>query len=533
MDFTFLLQWGMCQAQPVVLIEPFATGFTQPVDIAHAGDSRLFVVQRNGIIYILDSAGVRNPVPFLDIDARVQSTGGSERGLLGLVFHPQYPLVPHFYVNYINNEGNTRISRFTRTANPDIADPISEVILLTVDQPYSNHNGGDLAFGPDGYLYASLGDGGNGGDPQNHGQTTSTLLGNMLRIDVDSGSPYAIPADNPFVQNPDVADEIWAYGLRNPWRFSFDRLTGDIWIADVGQNQYEEINFQPATSSGGENYGWRCFEGNHNYNQTGCVNTGFTFPVFEYVHNSTNGCSVTGGFVYRGSRYPSLYGHYIFADYCSGRFWTIFPDSVSGWEISDQGKLAPNSTVGSFGENYKGEIFVAGTGNGIIYHLKETCPAFSPVVTVSGDSLIAEDGAQYQWYLNGAVIQGANSQVLIAADSGSYSVAVTDANGCTGLSDPVLVLATGLDPEKDLFFNNIYPNPGSGGFTVAVNTPSAGMVVLEVLDTAGRICYRGQTFFRAGENYWKVSISDIPSGVYLVQIRQNGRSSAIRWVNHP
>jgi len=256
--------------QPQIGLEEFASGFTRPVDIAHADDSRLFVVEQAGYIYVVDELGTVSPAPFLDINTLVRSSG-NEQGLLGLVFHPNYATNGFFYVNYTRNDGDTRISRFnvSRT-DPNNAVPTSEMVLLTISQLFGNHNGGDLNFGPDGYLYIGLGDGGSGGDPQNNAQDSSTYLGKMLRIDVDGGSPYAIPSGNPFVSYSSTLDEIWAFGLRNPWRFSFDRLTGDLWIADVGQNVLEEINFQPANSGGGENYGWRCYEGNSLFNGSDC-----------------------------------------------------------------------------------------------------------------------------------------------------------------------------------------------------------------------------------------------------------------------
>ena len=235
-------------------LEVFATGFSSPVNVKHAGDDRLFVVERAGVIKILNADGTVNSAPFLDINSRVINSGG-EQGLLALAFHPNYTANGFFYVNYINNSGDTVISRFTRSSE-NAADPNSEVLLLTISQPFSNHNGGDMHFGPnDGYLYISTGDGGSAGDPVNYGQNTSSLLGKMLRIDVDGTSEgnYGIPNDNPFVGNGAVLDEIWAIGLRNPWKWSFDRSNGDMWIADVGQSNKEEINRVPASSTGGEN----------------------------------------------------------------------------------------------------------------------------------------------------------------------------------------------------------------------------------------------------------------------------------------
>lgn len=348
----------------------YENGFDEPVDIAHAGDERLFIVEKDGVIRIIDGSGNMLPTAFLNINSRVGS-GGSEQGLLGLAFHPNYTTNDYFYVNYTNNSGDTVISRFSVTGDPNVADPNSELILLTIDQPYSNHNGGNLEFGADGYLYIGMGDGGSSGDPQNRAQNGNSLLGKMLRIDVDGGSPYAIPADNPFVNDPSVLDEIWALGLRNPWRFSFDRFTGDLWIGDVGQNVWEEVNFQPADSTGGENYGWRCYEGNHNYNTTGCGPMGdYDGPIFEYSHGSN--CSETGGYVYRGSQYANMYGHYLVADYCSGNFWSIVPNGAN-WTSYAYPGLA-DFGVSSFGEGSDGELYVANISNGRIYHVQENTP---------------------------------------------------------------------------------------------------------------------------------------------------------------
>lgn len=366
-----LLLPSLLSAQPALTLELFASGLSAPVDIAHAGDERIFIVEKAGRIRIVSPDGSVRNTPFLDIDARVNSSA-SERGLLGLAFHPDYASNGYFFVNYTNNSGDTRISRFSRdAADPNRADPNSEKILLTVDQPLANHNGGDLAFGPDGYLYIGLGDGGGAGDPNNFSQTTSSLLGKMLRIDVNTtdATPYAIPGSNPFVNNPNVRDEIWNTGLRNPWRFSFDRETGDLWIADVGQNQWEEINFQAAGGAGGENYGWRCYEGAATYNSSGCGPAGqYTAPVHVYDHRSGN-CSITGGFVYRGSRHPDLQGHYVYADYCSGMISSLTPDGAGGWK--DTNLLDWNDfQLVSFGEDAQGELLTAALGQGVIYRVR-------------------------------------------------------------------------------------------------------------------------------------------------------------------
>jgi glucose/arabinose dehydrogenase len=341
----------------------FATGLTNPVSIANAGDSRLFVVDQEGYIRIVDPNGKVNDLPFLDIHDRV--TFGGERGLLGLAFHPDYKTNGYFYVNYVGKGDVTHISRFkASSSNPDMADADSEVAILTQPQPFINHNGGNLCFGPDGFLYIGLGDGGSEGDPGNRAQNPKQFLGKMLRIDVNNGNPYAIPASNPFYNSKTTLGEIWALGLRNPWRFSFDRLTGDLWIGDVGQDAIEEIDFQPSGDKGGENYGWRCYEGNKIYNDSECDSkTTFTPPIYTYPHGEE--CSVTGGFVYRGTQSSSYYGQYFFADYCSDRIWTLHKEA-GNWVKEDFGHFPGNSFT-TFGEDAQGQLYIAGAKSKTIF----------------------------------------------------------------------------------------------------------------------------------------------------------------------
>ena len=338
-----------------------AGDFSRPVDIRHADDDRLFIVEQSGKIWQMDKSGTVRSV-FLDLSDLITDQN-NEQGLLGLAFHPNYTENGYFFVNYTDKAGNTVISRYTVSDDPNIADPQSQKLILQQDQPFPNHNGGNLAFGPDGYLYIGLGDGGAANDPQKNGQNHLTLLAKMLRIDIDTDQTYKIPPDNPFTDDDFTADEIWALGLRNPWRYTFDKETGDLWIADVGQDRIEEIDLQPASSPGGENYGWRCKEGSLDHRTQDCPpNETFTDPVYEYNHNDGD-CSITGGYVYRGEETTTLFGHYIYADICTGSIWKLIFDNDS-WENS---KIAELNTPSCFGEDQTGELYVASLVEGNIY----------------------------------------------------------------------------------------------------------------------------------------------------------------------
>jgi glucose/arabinose dehydrogenase len=358
-----------------VTIEMVVNGLERPVAVRAAGDGsgRLFIVEQPGRIRIVDR-GILLSTPFLDITNRVRDSS-NEQGLLGLAFHPDYASNGRFFVNYTDLSGDTVVAEYSRSdGNPDLSNPMSEAIIITIQQPNANHNGGDLAFGPDGFLWIATGDGGNGGDPQGNGQNPETLLGKLLRVDVDSGSTYTIPLDNPFVNDPMARDEIWALGLRNPWRFSFDRLTGDLYIGDVGQGSWEEIDFEARTNPGGRNYGWNTMEGSHCFGSSPCSTEGLTLPAAEYSH--ALGCAVTGGYVYRGSRFPALRGLYLYGDFCSGTLWAMARSASGNWTAAEVGQTG--ASISSFGEDESGELYLTDLWTGSVYLVTGTALPPSP-----------------------------------------------------------------------------------------------------------------------------------------------------------
>lgn len=377
---------------PTVALSPLiTTGLSLPVHLTHARDNsgRIFIIEQAGRIKIYKDNTLL-ATPFLDISNQVRSPvagGGHEEGLLSLAFSPAFAERGTFYVYYTKTNGDNVVSRFNVSSDPDIADPASEIPILAIPHPNeTNHNGGQIAFGPDGYLYIATGDGGGAGDPYQNGQNTNTLLGKILRIDVEphlvsppsgafqlffpivmkqssTNQQYLIPPDNPFAGQPNRREEIWAYGLRNPWRFSFDRLTGDIYIGDVGQNNREEVDFQPASSPGGENYGWNIMEGSLCYNNPLCDPTGLVLPVAEYNHSV--GCSITGGMIYRGTVYPALQGIYFYGDYCQGRIFGLVNESGT-WVTAEL--LDTTYFISSFGEDESGEVYVVHR-SGAVYRI--------------------------------------------------------------------------------------------------------------------------------------------------------------------
>lgn len=422
-------------AQTAIDVELVKGGFDEPLAIVNAGDERLFIVERTGRIKILYPDGTVST--FLDIDARVGSDGG-EQGLLGLAFHPDYADNGYFFVNYTDTLGDTHISRFSRSAgDPELADASSELNLLYMDQPANNHNGGCLNFGPDGYLYIFMGDG--GGTGHNRSQDiTDNLFGKILRIDVDGAVPYAIPPGNPYI-GITGDDEIYAIGLRNPWRCNFDRLTGDLWVGDVGADSWEEIDLIPAGSTPDWNFGWKCYEGFHLREGTACdtIVPDFDLPIFEYPHDiDSGGFAVTGGYVYRGTEFPGLYGKYIFCDYISGNFFTLEPDGAGGWISQFYDYVIDHIT--SFGENLHGEIYACINDNGNVYKLIDHCADLNLSVLVTDAAAPTVHNGAINLSVTGATTpvnymwsNGAISEDISSLTAGIYSVTVTDALGCS------------------------------------------------------------------------------------------------------
>ena len=367
---------------PAVRLYRVVSGFEMPLDIRFPpdGSGRMFVVEQRGRVRLVRNGTL---IDQLFLDWRGKVSRDSEQGLLGLAFSPAFVTNHTFYINYTDPQGATVVSRMRVSAdNPDQADATSEQVILRVAQPFANHNGGNLVFGPDGYLYIGLGDGGSAGDPQNNAQRTDAVLGKLLRINVDSGSTYSIPPDNPFVNNGAYRPEIWATGLRNPWRYSFDRETRDLWIADVGQNRAEEVDFQPASSKGGENYGWRRLEGLECYPPgSSCDRNGVTLPILEY--GRTLGQSVTGGFVYRGSRYPALRGFYLYGDFGTGNLWAVQREGAA-WD--NRLILATGRSISTFGEDESGELYLADYSGGAIYLIAAGALALSSAAVVNAAS---------------------------------------------------------------------------------------------------------------------------------------------------
>jgi uncharacterized protein (TIGR03437 family) len=462
-------------AQEIRVVQ-IASGISAPTDIENArdGSGRLFFVQQNGIIRVLRD-GALLAQPFLDIRSKTRADG--ERGLLGLAFPPGFTQSRRFYINYTDLNGDTVVAQYQVGASPDQADPASEIVLLHIAQPFPNHNGGRLQFGPDGYLYIGMGDGGSGGDPLNNGQSRGTLLGKLLRIDVESNpGRVTIPSSNPFVNEAGARPEIWALGLRNPWRFSFDRATGDLWIADVGQDMYEEVNFQPASSRGGENYGWNRMEGAHCY-QSGCSSQDLTLPVAEYTH--ADGCSVTGGAVYRGKLSPGLRGIFLYGDYCSGRIWGV---ERQGNQWVNRLLLSPGFGITTFGVDESDELYVANANNGTIHHIEGSqAPRLAAAGVVNAASFVQglTAGSLATAFAAGVL----DNEGVVGADSIPLPTSLRDVSiSVNGIRAPILALANQSGVEQVNFQVPFEVTGTTASVVITRSGQSSASVIVPVLD---------------------------------------------------
>jgi len=456
--YAYCFSFGQLPTPLSIELTPYITsGITDPIGIEFHGN-RMFIVERDGKIKMSDDGNIL-PYTFLNISAKVSS--GGERGLLGFAFDPDFDLNRTIYVNYTNTVGNSVIAAYVADDDSLFVNPLTETIFFTVNQPYSNHNGGRIQFGPDGYLYIGFGDGGLANDPENRAQNPQLMLGKMLRIDVDANG-YSIPPDNPFVNNTDTLPEIWALGLRNPWRFTFDSQTGDLWIGDVGQELFEEIDFQPAGSAGGHNYGWRCYEGFHVFNAAGCgPASSYDFPVAEYSHGGGN-CSITGGYVYRGTDSELLNGVYLYIDFCTGNMAglaDITNDPISSFNLGSFG-----FGYSTFGQDENGEMYMARLPNAI-YKLNDPCHSQFPILTFESSLLTVTEGQNYYWFLNDELIEGQTENTYSPVENGVYYCNVENEFGCVIKSNSIDVLSLGLNELNTPAFN-IYPNPAKRFFTI-------------------------------------------------------------------
>lgn len=521
-------------SQPTLNYKSVITSVTNPVDIVSAldGSNRLFIVQKDGIVKVYDQAFIYRG-DFLTLPG---ITTQGEGGLLSIVFHPAYKINGLFFVYYTNAQGNLEIAKYKVSSNPDIADTATKSVIITIPHGPMNHNGGKMHFGKDGYLYFATGDGGS-----HNAQNGKSLLGKMIRIDINhSTAPlnYSIPADNPYVNDATIADEIWAIGFRNPWRWSFDRLTQDMWIADVGQNAREEINFRKATETKGINYGWRCYEGTHTFDTTRCQSIDkYIPPIFEYPHsNITGGFSVTGGFVYRGSEYPSLNGYYIFADYVSRNQWMIV-DSSNIWVIKKQTGTFPRG-ISAFGESEDGALYASALSAGIIYKIEAITGVEFQLLNFSG--IVRNNTAELNWSTTEQNLR--QYEVESSADSVNFSTKeiVVAKNQATGNDYSFDENIKGI--QKIFYRLRIMNNDGKWDYskTIALENKSAGknFIYPSIITNNVINCFIPdaydylQVFGMNGSLLLKkdirgitgridVPISNLTKGIYMVKISNN------------
>jgi glucose/arabinose dehydrogenase len=513
-----------CMAWGQIELVPWANGIGQAVYVTHCGDHRLFAVSQWGAIFIIEDSMQVRDVPFLDIHERVVNNG--ERGMIGLAFDPDYGENGHFYVQYMATGGAygvSTLSRFTVSPeDPNVADPDSEVILHTHVQPSAIHQAGHVEFGPDGMLYAAFGDGGWGGDPANRAQDLTSPMGKIFRIAPLADGSYAVPADNPLAAaQGDTLPEIFAYGLRNPYRFCVDPANGDLWIGDVGEDRYEEVDHWPGGASGAPNFGWRCLEGHEPYLPAGC-DTGSTLvaPVHVMAHPSAGGqvCAVIGGRVVRGAAYPHRQGHYLFGELCTGEFRAL-------WREGDDYVSEPLLTTGdqgfsSIGEGADGTLYVTHLMDHRVYKVVDHCTMPRPVIEAFGGGLQCSPGAAYQWFFQGQPIVGATEQHYSPQEEGWYTVVVDHGPGCQLVSDSVHFVATGLEQQVPTGLR-IYPAPADDRVHVALpHHAHARPVVVRVHDVFGQ--YLLNVPWPVGEQVLHLELAHLPAATYVVVVEAGG-----------
>lgn len=514
-----LLSRAHAQTAPPVQVKlvPWANNIQYITAIASCGDGRLFAATQGGSIRIITDSMTVLPTPFLNIYWLVNFSG--EQGLIGLTFDPDYASNGHFYVNYTQPYAaghNTVIARFTVSPdNPNVADPNSEVVLMSIPQPDDYHKGGDLQFGPDGYLYLSIGDGGPQGDPENHAQSLNTRLGKILRIHPLPDGTWDVPPGNPFAAaGGDTLPEIFTYGVRNPFRISVDHATGDLWFGDVGQSSYEEVNFLPADTSG-EDFGWHCYEGMMPSHPLDCPDpTALAWPVVTQANVMNGGtfCAIIGGKVYRGAAFPRLYGHYLYTDYCSGEIRSVRPSGTGGW-LDEQllGPVQPGNTT--FGESSSGELFLGNQVTKRVYKVVDRCPMPPPLLTDAGDSLHCSPAASYAWYWNGTLLPDATGPALAPVANGQYWVVADMGGGCLFTTDTMQVIHTGI-PAAAAMAIRLFPNPARDQVRITLPAGANGPFSLTLLDVTGRIVRQWPA---AGNGMAELYVGDIAPGRYLLR----------------
>jgi len=536
--YTFFALWLLCaklSAQPTIGFQSLATGLNKPVDIVgEPSSSRMFIVEQPGTIRIWNGSGI-SATPFLNMSSVISYTAGGERGLLSIAFHPQYLTNRYFFVWYTNTSGAVTLARYQRDAsNADIADATSGVVLLSVPKSFSNHNGAKLNFGPDGYLYIGTGDGGSANDPPNNAQTGTSLLGKMLRIDVNSfatSAPfYNIPSGNPYTSDANVADEVLALGLRNPWRWSFDRLTGDMWIADVGQGAWEEVNFRAAADiSNPGNYGWRCYEGTHTAIACGSTPANNIFPIYEYPHNSSGGYVVTGGYVYRGTEYPALQGYYSMVDYATGNGWLIKSNGSGGWNVNAQ--TGWPTSITSFGERNDGTLYAI-TNGGTLYKVTASTPLPVSLLSFTGRKTVAQH--QLSWEVqeertgDNYILERSIGNPVYFSEVGRYGAAINNVYNrytlaVTAVNQPAYYRLKTLRADGNISLSGTVQLITNGNWEIKV-VSNISRIMIEsnetiqqvlIADITGRIIYR-RDLDAAG--MISIPAYNIPKGLLVIRV---------------